>query len=267
MRTARHQNLGMDTDGMIELQGVILDVDGTLVDSERDGHRVAFNLAFEELGLPYRWDVELYGRLLEITGGQSRLHAYLEDQGVAEGEREELVPRLHARKTELFQQLIEEGGVTPRPGVPELLDDLASDGVRLGIATTGTRAWVEPLLARLFGLERFEVVVTGDEAPVRKPDPSAYTLALDQMSLRPRGIVALEDSRNGLLAASAADLPCLVVVNDYTRSQDFEGAALVLDGFGSESEPARVLLDPLGLARTSVLRADTLRELVRAAPR
>ncbi|MBW3649841.1 MAG: HAD-IA family hydrolase [Actinobacteria bacterium] len=243
------------------LQGVIFDVDGTLVDSERDGHRVAFNLAFRELGLPYEWGPELYGELLAITGGQQRLHAYLEQQGVPEEVREEQVPRLHHRKTELFQQLIAEGRVLARPGAERLLDELAEAGIPVAVATTGSRAWVDPLLERLFGADRFSVVITGDEAPVRKPDPSAYFMTLEELALEPSAVVAIEDSRNGLEAARAAGLHCAVVVNDYTRAQDFGGAAVVLDGFGAPEDPAALLLDPAGLEPPGRLDVETLRRI------
>jgi HAD superfamily hydrolase (TIGR01509 family) len=247
------------------LQAVVLDVDGTLVDSERDGHRVAFNLAFEELGLPHRWDPAEYGELLHITGGERRLRTYLGDHGVADPERDDLARRLHRRKTELFQGLVEDGRVRPRPGVPELLDDLAGDGVRLGVATTGSRAWVEPLLARLFGLDRFEVVVTGDDVAVRKPDPTGHLMALEGMGIAPGpAAVGLEDSRNGFVAAKSADLPCVVVVNDYTRDQNFEGAELVLEGFGADGPPG-VVDDPFGLAPPGRLDAATFRRVAAAA--
>ena len=68
----------------MSLRAVIFDVDGTLVDSERHGHRVAFNLAFEEFGLPYRWGEEEYGELLRTTGGRRRIDGYLRSKGVDE---------------------------------------------------------------------------------------------------------------------------------------------------------------------------------------
>ena len=215
------------------MDAVIFDVDGTLVDSERDGHRVAFNLAFEELGLPYRWDVEPYGRLLEIAGGQHRLHAYLEGEGVAAAERQELVPKLHDRKTALFRDLVADGRVEPRPGAAALLDDLVGAGIRVAVATTGSRGWVEPLLERLFPEVPFDPVITGDEAPIRKPDPSAYVMAINSLGSEAAAVVAIEDSANGLVAAQAAGLACVVVVNDYTVGQDFAGAELVVDTFAA----------------------------------
>lgn len=246
------------------LDAAVFDVDGTLVDSERDGHRVAFNQAFEEFGLPDRWDVEHYGRLLAITGGQARIDAHLASRGMPDGERAAAVPRIHERKTAIFREMIASGSITARPGAERLLQDLERARIRLAVATTGTRAWVAMLLDRLFGADRFEVVVTGDEAPVRKPDPSAYLQALEGLLVRPSSAVAVEDSENGLRAARAAGLPCAVAVNGYTAGQRFEDADLVVDGFGDPTSPAAVLLDPHSTGATGVLDAETL-TLVAAA--
>jgi len=244
------------------LQAVVLDVDGTLVDSERDGHRVAFNRAFEEAGLEDRWDVALYGELLEVTGGERRINAFFERRGEADDEHRELAGRLHARKTEIFIEMAKAGEIEPRPGVGELLEELEEADVRLSVATTGTRAWVRPLLDRLFGLERFEAIVTAEEAPERKPDPSAHQLALAHLGLPAAAAPAVEDSLNGLRAAKAAGLACVVVVNDYTREQDFAAADLVLDGFGRRDQPAPVLADPHRLDPPGRLDVETLRRLV-----
>jgi HAD superfamily hydrolase (TIGR01509 family) len=248
------------------LEAIIFDVDGTLVDSERDGHRVAFNRAFEEAELPDRWDVELYGELLEITGGDRRIKAYFEGRGMPADESAELARRLHPRKTEIFAAMARNGDFEPRPGVVELIGDLEDAGVRLAVATTGTGAWVHPMLENLFGAGRFEVVVTADEAPVRKPDPSAHLLALERLGLAAAQAPAIEDSLNGLQAAKAAGLACAIVVNDYTRDQDFEAADLVLDSFGGPDAEARVLSDPHALAPAGRLDVDTLRRLARAQP-
>ncbi len=247
------------------LEAIVLDVDGTLVDSERDGHRVAFNRAFEEAGLPDRWDVERYGELLAVTGGERRINAYFEEQGMPEDEREELASRLQARKTEIFTEMASQGEIEARPGVSELLDELEDAGVRLAVATTGTRKWVEPLLDRLFGLERFETIVASDDAPDRKPDPMAHEMALERLGLRASAAPGLEDSANGLRAAKAAGLACVIVVNDYTREQDFDDADLVLDGFGRPDAPVSILADPHRLDPPGRLDVDTLRRLTAAS--
>jgi len=246
------------------LQAVVFDVDGTLVDSERDGHRVAFNLAFEEAGMPDRWEVERYGELLAVSGGKRRLSHYFEQQGMAEEEREELSGRLHVRKTQIFMEMAKEGEIEARPGAGELVDELADAGVRLAVATTGSREWVDPLLDRLFGVKRFEAIVGGDEVPRRKPDPSAYRMALERLGLPAAAAPAIEDSVIGLEAAKAAGLACAVVLNDYTRDQDFSAADVVLDGFGLPNDPVAVISDPHGLSPPGHLDLDTMRALVAA---
>lgn len=217
-------------------RAVIFDVDGTLVDSERHGHRVAFNAAFAAAGLPYRWGAEEYGRLLRITGGRQRIAAWLEEAGLGTEEAAGLAARLHKDKTARFRALVEQGRIPVRPGVRDLIGRLAGAGVTLAVATTGTRDWVEPLLQRLFEPGTFETVVTGTDVPALKPDPAAYHEVLARLGLGPGAALAVEDSENGLRAACGAGLRCVVVTNDYTRDQDFTGAWSVSRDF-SEVPP------------------------------
>lgn len=246
------------------LRAVVFDVDGTLVDSERSGHRVAFNRAFEALDLPYRWDEELYGELLHVTGGQRRIDGYLAGQGVVEAERAELAPALHARKTEILQAMVDDGAIEVRPGVARLLDELgAAHEVRLAVGTTGSRGWVERLLRRLLPTTSWDVVVAGDDVIARKPDPEVFELALGKLGLDPDAVVVVEDSGEGLAAAKAAGLCCVVVVNGYTADHDLAGADLVVDGFGEPGSPATVLADPHGTGCRGILDADLLRTLLR----
>ena len=249
------------------LRAVIFDVDGTLVDSERHGHRVAFNRAFEEFDLPYRWDEDTYGELLHVTGGQRRIDGYLADQGVAEEERAELARALHRRKTEILEQMVEDGAIAVRPGAARLLEELAGDGVALAVGTTGSRRWVEPLLRRTLPSVRWDVIVAGDDVANRKPDPEVFTVALDKLGLDgphgPDGVVVVEDSGEGLEAARAAGLRCAVVVNGYTADHDLAEADLVTDGFGEPGAPAAVRADPHGTGCAGILDADVLRTLLR----
>jgi len=247
---------------MADLEAVVFDVDGTLVDSERFGHRVAFNAAFEAFDLPYRWDDDEYGRLLHTTGGERRIAGYLADQGVTADERDRLAPALHACKTKLLVEMIDGGALGARPGVVRLLDELVAGGVRLAVATTGSRAWVERLLSRVVPGIPFEVVVTGDEVTARKPDPEAFTEALARLDLPPAAAVAVEDSAEGVHSAVAAGLACAVVVNGYTAGHDLSSADLVLDGFGDVERPAAVLADRRATGCAGVLDCPTLARLV-----
>ena len=247
---------------MSGLAAVIFDVDGTLVDSERHGHRVAFNQAFEEHDLPYRWDEEEYGELLSITGGQRRLHHYLEEQGVDEEERERLVPDLHARKSEIFKELVRDGKLDVRPGAIRLLNELQQADCALAVVTTGSGDWVQTLLEQVAPDVDFDEMVFGDDVSERKPDPEAFDLALERLGTDASEAVAVEDSDNGVQAAKAAGLACAVVVNGYTAEQDMGEADLVLDGFGEEGSPAEVIADPHDTGCGGVLDLATLEKLV-----
>lgn len=202
--------------------------------------------------LPYRWDEDEYQRLLTVTGGVRRIAAYLRECG--HGTPETTAAIVHATKTTLVQEWVRHGRVAPRPGVRALVAGLAGAGYALGVATTGRRAWVEPLLARLFPAHPFRVVVTGDHVTRLKPDPEVYHRAVELLGVAPSATLAVEDSAAGLRAAVAADLCCLVVPNSYTEHQDFSGAALVAAEFDEVSveDCARLLDDlPTSVARTS----------------
>lgn len=238
---------------------VVFDVDGTLVDSERHGHRVAFNEAFAARGLPYVWDEAAYGELLAIPGGRARLRHFLVTQGHDPQQADELADALHRDKTARFRERCVAGGIPARPGVHELLDDLAAAGMTVAVATTGSRDWVAPLLERLFGPGRFTAVLTATEVARRKPAPDVYTTACAHLGRVPGEVVAVEDSAPGVAAAHAAGVTCLAVVNDYTRDDDVSGAALVVDGF----RDATVWRGPSDLLVDAAVTAATLCALAR----
>jgi HAD superfamily hydrolase (TIGR01509 family) len=205
-------------------------VDGTLADTERDGHRPAFNDAFVAHGVEVTWSPREYGRLLKITGGRRRIAADLRARGF--GDRaEDLAADIHKTKTELFRSRIVAGDVSPRPGLIDLMRSLGQDGIRIAIATTGRAAWVDALVGKLLGDEVVEVVVTGDDVSRLKPDPEVYMRALERLDLPAENALAIEDSEMGLRAAVAARLPTVIVTTDYTADQDFGGAAEVRASF------------------------------------
>ena len=245
------------------LTAVVFDVDGTLVDSERFGHRVAFNEAFAALGLPYHWDETTYGELLLVPSSERRLNHFLTGEGLTDDLRAQLVRTICEEKTGRLLAMIENGEIPPRRGVTELLRELSGAGIRLGVATAGTRSWVVRLLEQVFPDVGFDAVVTTSDVLAAKPDPECYRVALERLKAPAPAVLAVEDSSPGLVAATAAGLRTIVVSNDYTAEHDTAGAALVLDGFGPE---ARVRTDPHRLRARPPIDLAVMRAVLAGTP-
>ncbi len=215
------------------LRALLWDVDGTVAETERDGHRVAFNQAFEALGLPWRWSVVHYGELLRVAGGVERLHhdlAQRPDAPADPGVREALVRALHRAKTAAYTARVAQRAVTARPGVQRLVAECAAAGVQLAVVTTTSRANVDALFASLWGPAwpgLFAAVVCGEDAPLKKPHPQAYQRALQRLGLGAHEAFALEDSPAGLCAARAAGVACGITPGAYFAGEAFDGAAWV----------------------------------------
>ena len=215
-------------------RAVIFDVDGTLAETE-DTHRRAFNRAFREAGLSWNWDRDLYRKLLTVTGGKERMRHFVEDYGAEGAPKDDLdgfIQALHARKTVAYTQMVEDGELELRPGVRSVITEAQARGYRLAIATTTTPANVEALLTATLGAkgsDLFDVICAGDSVPNKKPAPDVYFRALDELGLPGGSCVAIEDSRNGLLAARAAGIETIVTPSIYTRDENFQEAALVID--------------------------------------
>jgi len=232
---------------MSTLQALLFDVDGTLADTERDGHRPAFNMAFKEAGLDWDWDEALYGELLSVTGGKERIRYYLEAFNTTfekPAEFDKFVKGLHAAKTKFYTQLMAEGKIPLRPGVEALINEGRETGMRMAVVTTTTPANVTALLENTLGPDSeswFEVIAAGDIVPAKKPAPDIYDWALEQMNLTSDDAIAFEDSSNGIQSSVAANLKTIITINEYTKEDDFSDADLVLDQMGDSSNPFKVL--------------------------
>jgi dihydroxyacetone kinase phosphoprotein-dependent L subunit len=239
-------------------RALIFDCDGVLADTERYGHLVAFNQVFEEFGLPVRWSPAEYKEKLRIGGGKERMASLLTPEFVAAaglpadpaGQRA-MLATWHRRKTEIYTGLVAAGAVPPRPGVARVAAQALDAGWRLAVASTSAADSVTATLERAVGPEsaRQIMVFAGDIVAHKKPAPDIYLAALDWLGLPPGQVLVVEDSRNGLRAATAAGLACVITVNDYTADEDFGEAALVVSSLGDpEGEHTSVLANRTGAA-------------------
>ena len=253
------------------MPALVFDCDGVLADTERYGHLPAFNAMFEEFGLPVRWSEAEYGEKLLVGGGKERMATMLTPDFIAaaglpsdRGELAEHLARWHRRKTEIYTGIIASGSIPPRPGVRRIAEEAAAAGWSLAVASTSAEASVRSVLELVMGdalAGRF-AVFAGDVVPHKKPAPDIYLLAVSEMGMSPDAVVAVEDSRNGMLAALDAGLACVVTPSSYTVGEDFTGAALLVSSLGGPGETTRVLDDPFELDPTPVVRLDHLRTLL-----
>ncbi len=230
---------------------LVLDCDGVLADTERYGHLPAFNQMFAEFGLPVRWSAADYAEKLRIGGGKERLASLLTPEFVAAaglpadaGGQQAAIAAWHRRKTAIYTGLIASGAVPARPGVARLIAEALAAGWVVAVASTSAGPSVLATLEHAVGAEhaRAVTVFAGDIVPHKKPAPDIYLLALRSLGLPADRVVVVEDSRNGLLAATGAGLTCMITVNDYTAGEDFSQAALVISSLGDPGGERTVVL-------------------------
>lgn len=208
------------------MQALIFDCDGVLVDTERDGHRVAFNQGFRAAGLDTEWSVERYRELLTTGGGKERMRRHFDEVGWPCGDRDALILQLHHAKTDLFMQIIDSGALPLRPGVVRMVDAALDAGMQVAVCSTSNECAVAAVVRVLLGPDRAAriTIFAGDAVARKKPDPAIYALAATTLGLDPAACVVIEDSHIGLSAARAAGMHCIVTKSAYTMDEDFTGA-------------------------------------------
>lgn len=254
----------------MSIEALVFDVDGTLADTE-EVHRMAFNLAFEQLGLGRHWSQAEYRALLAVTGGKERMKAYIDSLPLGASEKKRLherVPAIHAAKTQHYTDIARRGGIELRTGVLRFLEEAQDAGLRLAIASTTTAVNIDALLQATLGprgLTMFDVIACGDQVRAKKPASDIYLLALETLGVPPERAIAIEDSPNGLRSALGAGLWTLVTPTFWTDGSDFSGAGLVLPSLGDPGQP--LAGEPGGrLESAAWLGIDELLQMATVAP-
>jgi len=228
------------------LKALIFDVDGTLANTEHDGHLRAFNETFKFFDLDWYWDSDLYSDLLSVSGGKERLSYYISHYNpkLKMDLSDNDIAYIHKKKTEIFVGRVANGQVSLRVGVDRLIEEAIESGLRLGIATTTSQKNVEVLIASTLGesaLDSFEVIGAGDVVKNKKPAADIYQYVLDKMGLSSHECIAFEDSEIGFDSATSSGLRTLVTLSEYTKTKNFEGALAVLDHLGDENQPFKII--------------------------
>ncbi len=237
---------------------LLFDCDGVLADTERDGHLPAFNLTFEEFGVPAHWNEEEYAVKLLIGGGKERMASlfaepgFVEKAGIPADEsgRADLLARWHRAKTGHFKQLVADGRIPPRSGIGRIIPEALDAGWTVAVCSTSAQESVDAVLRHAVGdavADRVRLFA-GDVVPAKKPDPAVYLLALDRLGADPADTLVVEDSRNGLRAAKGAGLRCVITLSTFTRDEDMREAILVVSELGDPGRPPIELLASRGRA-------------------
>ena len=211
----------------------MFDFDGLILDTE-EPEFLAWRQVWAEEGVELTLDE--WGAAIGTVPEQSGFHPGTElvNRTGRVLDQEEL----HSRARALNAAAVAAKAVSP--GALSWAQEAARMGLGVGIASTSTRSWIEGHLQRLDVSAWWPMVSCFDDCGVAKPDPASYLLACELLEVDPGSALALEDSRNGLLAAKAAGLTCVVVPSAMTAHMDFSEADLLVSSL-SEVSLAEVL--------------------------
>jgi len=251
---------------MQELRAIFFDMDGTIIDTEKDGHRVAFNEAFAQLGIKAEWSIERYHQLLQIAGGKERMKYFFQNDGkelLPKGNSlDEVVQQLHLLKTEIFISLIEGGKLPLRPGIKRIMLEANDRGILIGICSTSNEKAVKAIVNALLAEIKIDLILAGDVVRNKKPNPEIYLSALQKTGLSAKEVLIIEDSENGVIAGKEAGIKVLVTVNQYTKNENLTRADAVVSSLGDKNEKSQLLAGSLKIGVDGRICLNDLCELI-----
>lgn len=233
------QKIANDKNAAENVQGrgaLLIDCDGTIVETERDGHRVAFNRAFKQKGFNCEWEVGLYGELLTTGGGKERMTRYFKDYNPGAWKETEppekdhpVIKELHKLKTQIFMDIVRSGELSLREGIEELVTAADAAGWAIAVCSTSNEESVKSVVETL--LPEFAPsikIFAGDCVKAKKPAPDIYQLASKELGVAPMKCIVIEDTKIGMESGKAAGMKVIVTKSIYSEDEDFENADLLL---------------------------------------
>ncbi|HFC00522.1 MAG TPA: phosphatase [Phaeodactylibacter sp.] len=212
-----------------QLKALIFDVDGTIADTEKNGHLPAANDAMKALGLEIQWGWdEFKGWISTIPGNVNRLKHSLQLQGVSATEIEKLATAFAPLKKKIY---IEKylPNLLIRKGIVALMEQAVAQKIQLAIVSTSYESQIKALLQSQ--LPQFYPLfhpILGKESG-KKTDNNGFLhkKCIEELGISAHQAIVIEDAQNGLEAASCANIPTAIFYNDYTFGSDFSGAKVV----------------------------------------
>ncbi|MDC7228355.1 MAG: HAD-IA family hydrolase [Spirochaetales bacterium] len=227
------------------VKALLFDQDGVIVDTERHGHRTAFNNAFKAKDLDIYWDEKEYYSLLRVGGGKERLKLYFAEQkeykNMSADELSSFTADLHARKTLEFIKIIRNKGLPLRSGIRRLMKEAQAAKIPVAVCTTSNEQNTRAILNTLLPEINVSLILAGDCVKNKKPDPEIYLKAVSLLKIAPEEGLVIEDSNIGTTAAKKAGLNVTATLTDYTYEEDMQNADLVLSSLGDKTEPVKII--------------------------
>ncbi len=235
---------------MAEIKALFFDMDGVIIDTERDGHRVAFNKAFKQFGYDFCWDEQRYHQLLQVAGGKERMRHYFREEGLlgefSEEEMSQHLIELHRCKTSIFLDMIAAGSLPLRPGIKRFMREAMDRGLDICLCTTSAEKSAQTVVGTMLAEIDFAHILAGDIVTSKKPDPAIYNLALERTGRSPGECIVIEDSAIGVQAARAAGIRVIATTNGYTEGEDLAAADIIVTALGDEGGEHGILKYPAG---------------------
>ena len=246
---------------MAEIKAFFFDQDGVIIDTEKDGHRVAFNRTFKKHGYDFEWSIDEYHKLLQISGGKERMTHYLHTKGfgkeVKPEEETEIIKQLHHDKTDEIISMLEKNELPLRPGIHRFMKEINQRGLVLAVCTTSNQRAAQAVAEGMLPDIRFDFILAGDMVSKKKPDPEIYLTAMEKAGLTPEECIVVEDSENGVTAGKAAGMHVVATTNFYTEKEDLSRADIVVSCLGDPDGERGVLrAGSVGLAYDGLLTVE-----------
>ncbi len=218
-----------------QLKAVIFGAIGSVAETS-DMQRQAFNAAFKQAGLDWKWSAIAYKDLLKTNGGQARIRAFRDADPSRADVDDKMIRKLHAAKEAAFVDLLGKGKLSPRPGVQELMEACLAADVKIAWCTSTSVENVKAIkqaLGKQLPFKEMASTVTADRIAAVKPAPDAYLQCLEDLGLTASDVVAIEDTPVSVAAAKAAGIVTVATPGETTSGQDFAAADLVVTSLSS----------------------------------